>query len=246
MLQVKELVKRYGNLVALKNFTAQFEAGCINVIIGPSGCGKTSLFNCISGLEPFEHGRIALGDEVIVDYQGHKSPRLKEIGYVLQGFSLFAHLTVLENLMVAPRLVMKQPKPLVEAQALAMLEKMQIADKKDAYPNQLSGGQQQRTAIARAIMMSPKVLLLDEPTNALDPQLVLSLERTLKALVAEGLTLVISTHHLAFAKRIADYSLFMHQGELLAHSPGSQLLDNPSHPEIQKFIHEEEDAVGLA
>lgn len=241
MLKVKELIKRYNRLIALKNLSIEFQPSCINVIIGPSGCGKTSLFHCISGLETFEHGAIYLDDRILVDANGKRPSRLTEVGYVLQGFSLFSHLTVLENLMIAPRLVYGETRKETETKAIALLEKMHILDKLHAYPNQLSGGQQQRVAIARAIMMNPKVLLLDEPTNALDPQLVYALERTLKSLVADGLTLIVSTHHLGFAKRIADYSYFMHLGELLETSEKANLLVSPHHPEIVRFIQREEE-----
>lgn len=243
MLKVHELIKRYGNHLALKKFSANFEEGCINVIIGPSGCGKTTLFHCMSGLEPFEHGSITLGDQPLLSANQDKPEKPAEIGYVLQGFSLFDHLTVLENLTLAPRLVQKHSKREAQEQALFLLEKMQLTDKQHTYPKQLSGGQQQRVAIARAIMMRPKVLLLDEPTNALDPQLVHALEITLKRLVCDGLTLIISTHHLGFARRIADYSLFMHDGELFEFSPGAELLVDPKSPEIQRFIQKEEPPV---
>jgi ABC-type polar amino acid transport system ATPase subunit len=246
MLTVKELIKRYHRTVALKNLSLSFHAECINVIIGRSGCGKTSLFNCISGLEPFEHGEIHMGDKLLVDIDGKRPDALTDVGYVLQGFSLFAHLTVLDNLTIAPKLVHHESKQGAEEKALALLEKIHLSEKAYAYPNQLSGGQQQRVAIARAIMMNPKVLLLDEPTNALDPQLVYSLEKMLKALVSiDKLTLIISTHHLGFAKRVADYSYFMHNGEVLASSEKADLLENNDHPEILKFIQREEDGIDV-
>jgi arginine/lysine/histidine transport system ATP-binding protein len=245
MLKVKDLIKHYSRHIALKRFSAEFQEGKINVIIGPSGCGKTTLFHCISGLELFEHGEVFLGDKIIAGPDGFKSSEMSDIGYVLQGFSLFSHLTVLDNLTISPRLVRKATKPEAEVRAKALLEKMQMLDKQHVYPNQLSGGQQQRVAIARAIMMNPKVLLLDEPTNALDPQLVFALERTLKTLVEDGLTLIISTHHLGFAKRVADYSFFLYDGEVLETSEKANLLLNPQRPEIQQFIQEEEEVYAV-
>ncbi len=243
MLKVKHLTKRYDTHVALDDFSAEFPLGCINVIIGPSGCGKTTLFSCISGLEPFEQGVIEYNGNVLIEGNRPVKQDTHVIGYVLQGFSLFAHLTVLDNLTLAPRLVHKLPRKDAEARAREMLEKMHILDKQHDYPNQLSGGQQQRVAIARAIMMNPRVLLLDEPTNALDPQLVYALEKTIKELVADGLTLIVSTHHMGFADRIADYSYFVHRGELLTASEKANLLHNPQYPEIQRFIQNEEERV---
>lgn len=240
MLTVNNLVKHYNRHAALRGLSAEFREGCINVIIGPSGCGKTTLFHCVSGLEPFEQGTVSLKDKLILEASPLKPPKLTEIGYVLQGFSLFSHLNVLDNLTAAPRLVLQEPKKEAEARAHVLLEKMHLVEKQSAYPNQLSGGQQQRIAIARAIMMNPKVLLLDEPTNALDPQLVLTLERTLKDLAKEGLTLIVSTHHLGFAKRIADYSFFLHGGRILTSSEKADLLLHPEHPEIVAFIRKGE------
>lgn len=241
MLEIKELTKRFGAQNTLKSISATFHKGCINVIIGPSGCGKTTLFNCISGIEPFEHGFVYLDDQLLIDSDRYKALRPAEIGYVLQGFSLFSHLTVLENLTLAPKLVRHESKAEAIERARKLLKKMHMEDKENRYPSQLSGGQQQRITIARSIMMNPSVLLLDEPTNALDPQLIRALEKTLKTLVADGLTLVVSTHHLGFAKRIADYSYFLHQGEVIETSEKADLLIEPDNEIIKQFIRKEEE-----
>lgn len=244
MLLVKDVVKHYGKQRILNGFSAEFHHRAINVILGPSGCGKTTLFNILSGLEPFEYGAVFFDDQMILEPNGVKHFEPGDIGYVLQGYSLFTHLTVLENLTLAPKLVRNIPKDRAQEYALAILHRFNLIDKRNAYPTQLSGGQQQRIAIARAIMMNPQVLILDEPTNALDPKLISSLERILLQLVADGLTIIVSTHHLGFAMRVADYSHFIYQGELLEWSRKADLLMNPTNPIVQDFIQQEHDEAG--
>ena len=240
ILEVNEITKRYPTgEFALRNLSIAFQRGAINVIIGPSGCGKTTLFHCITGLEPFDYGTIRFNDSLLAQGADYHSPMAGEIGYVLQGFSLFSHLSVMKNLTLAPTMLKRLTKDEAQDRALMLLDKMKLKHKADAYPAQLSGGQQQRVAIARAIMMNPKVLLLDEPTNALDPQLVQALEVTLRQLQSDGLTLILSTHHLGFAKRIADHSFFMHEGTMIAESEKAHLLLDPANVLIQSFVQKE-------
>lgn len=240
MIDVADITKRYPTgEFALRNLSIGFQRGAINVIIGPSGCGKTTLFHCITGLEPFDYGTIRFNDALLAQGADYHPALAGEIGYVLQGFSLFSHISVLKNLTLAPVMLKRMTKAEAHDRAMMLLDKMKLKHKADAYPLQLSGGQQQRVAIARAIMMNPKVLLLDEPTNALDPQLVQALEVTLRQLQSDGLTLILSTHHLGFAKRIADHSFFMHEGTMIAQSEKAHLLLDPANVLIQSFIQKE-------
>ncbi|MCA9799333.1 MAG: amino acid ABC transporter ATP-binding protein [Cyanobacteria bacterium HKST-UBA04] len=239
MLLVKDVIKQYGRLRVLNGLTAEFRTGAINVVLGPSGCGKTTLFNIISGLEPMDYGALFWDDKLVLEAGQPSRLETGDIGYVLQGYSMFTHLTVLENLMLAPRLVRNISKAEAEAYALSILDRFNLVDKRNAYPTTLSGGQQQRAVIARAIMMNPKLLILDEPTNALDPKLISTLEQTLLQLVADGLTLIVSTHHLGFAMRLADYSYFLYRGELLEWSRKADLLLNPTNPIVQDYIQQD-------
>ena len=235
---LRDVHKSFGNIEVLKGVSFQVKRGEVTVLIGKSGSGKSTALRCIDRLEKVNQGHIEVCGHVLTD------PALKlrqlrlDVGIVFQSYNLFPHLTIAENIMLAPRSVKKLSK--VEATTLAKqcLAQVGLSDKFDAYPEQLSGGQQQRAAIARSLAMQPKVMLFDEVTSALDPQLTGEVLRVIERLAEDGMTMVLVTHEMNFARKIADQVVFMHQGKVWELGPAS-VLDNPQTEELRDFLAHE-------
>jgi polar amino acid transport system ATP-binding protein len=236
LLEIKSLRKSFGDHLVLDDITLDFPQGSATVIIGASGSGKSTLMRCINLLEELSDGQILLEDADISTYGINLDSVRGKIGSVFQAFNLFPHLTVLENITLAPQLVLKKSKAEATTNALSLLKRFGLEDKADAYPNLLSGGQQQRVAILRAIATEPKVLLLDEVTSALDPVLIAEVLALIAELKADGITMIISTHEMGFAKRIADSVIFLADGKICERGTPSQIFENPQSAELKKFL----------
>jgi general L-amino acid transport system ATP-binding protein len=228
--------KRFKDFEALKNINFRVGKQEVVVVIGPSGSGKSTLIRCINRLEEHDAGRIIVdGTELTMDIRNIQEIR-KETGMVFQNFNLFPHLTVLTNVAMGPRQVRNMPKAQAEALALELLTRVKIPEQADKFPSQLSGGQQQRVAIARALAMKPKVMLFDEPTSALDPEMINEVLDAIKELAAEGMTMVVVTHEMGFAREVADRVVFMADGEIVEVGTPAELFDNPQEERTQKFL----------
>jgi polar amino acid transport system ATP-binding protein len=236
LLEIKNLRKSFGNHLVLDDISLAFPQGSATVVIGASGSGKSTLMRCINLLEELSDGQILLEDTDISTYGINLDSVRGKIGSVFQAFNLFPHLTVLENITLAPQLVLKKNKSEATAQALSLLKRFGLEDKADAYPNLLSGGQQQRVAILRAIATEPKVLLLDEVTSALDPVLIAEVLALIAELKEDGITMIISTHEMGFAKRIADSVIFLSDGKVCESGTPSQIFENPQSAELKNFL----------
>ena len=236
LLEIKNLRKSFGNHLVLDDISLAFPQGSATVVIGASGSGKSTLMRCINLLEELSDGQILLEDTDISTYGINLDSVRGKIGSVFQAFNLFPHLTVLENITLAPQLVLKKGKAEATEQALSLLKRFGLEDKADAYPNLLSGGQQQRVAILRAIATEPKVLLLDEVTSALDPVLIAEVLALIAELKADGITMIISTHEMGFAKRIADSVIFLSDGKVCESGTPSQIFENPQSAELKNFL----------
>ena len=236
LLELKGLRKTFGENLVLDDISLNFPQGSATVIIGASGSGKSTLMRCINLLEELSDGQILLEGSDISAYGIDLDSVRGKIGSVFQAFNLFPHLTVLENITLAPRLVQKKSKIEATAQALSLLKRFGLEDKADAYPNLLSGGQQQRVAILRAIATGPKVLLLDEVTSALDPVLIAEVLSLIAELKADGITMIISTHEMGFAKKIADSVVFLSGGVISESGTPQQIFDSPKSPELRNFL----------
>lgn len=244
LIKIEHLKKSYGDNVILKDFNLTVHQGEVIVIIGPSGCGKSTFLRCINGLEPIQGGSIRLHNEVISGDVKDIAAIRQKIGMVFQSYELFPHKTVLENITLAPTIVQKRKKPEVEKEALELLARVGLQDKKDSYPRQLSGGQKQRVAIVRALCMHPEVLLFDEVTAALDPEMVREVLDTMLELAKAGNTMLIVTHEMSFAKAVADRVLFLDQGEIVEEDIPENFFEHPKTERAQKFLHSfEYDAV---
>ena len=244
LIAVENVQKAFHGEPALRGVSFEVAPSQLTVIIGPSGCGKSTLLRCMNGLELFDAGRVRIG-EVSIERHGGVRPRdwrvalrrlREEVGMVFQSFNLFPHLTVLENAIKAPMVVLKQSRTEAEAKARALLAKVGLEDRIGYYPAQLSGGQQQRAAIARALAMSPKVMLYDEPTSALDPSLVQEVLQIMRQLDEEGMTQVVVTHEMRFAREAADTILMLHAGELVETGPPATLFGTPRDPRTREFL----------
>ena len=245
MSQLLELIgvrKSFGNNLVLDNISLSFPQGSATVIIGASGSGKSTLMRSINLLEELSDGQILLEGSDISAYGINLDSVRGKIGSVFQAFNLFPHLTVLENITLAPRLVQKKSKDEASRTALALLKRFGLEDKAEAYPNLLSGGQQQRVAILRAIATEPKVLLLDEVTSALDPVLIAEVLALIAELKADGITMIISTHEMGFAKKIADSVVFLSGGKVCESGSPSEIFDDPKTPELRSFLSALHDA----
>jgi polar amino acid transport system ATP-binding protein len=244
LIAVDDLGKRFGAADALHGVSFEVAASELTVVIGPSGCGKSTLLRCLNGLERFDAGRVRIGD-VVLERENGLSARAhaaqlrqlrEEVGMVFQSFNLFPHLSVLENVAKAPMVVKGLPRREAEEQARALLDKVGLADRIDYRPLQLSGGQQQRAAIARALAMSPRVMLYDEPTSALDPSLVGEVLAIMRRLDDEGMTQLVVTHEMRFAREAADRILFLHAGELVESAPPGELFTAPRDARTREFL----------
>ncbi|MFJ6418000.1 amino acid ABC transporter ATP-binding protein [Paeniglutamicibacter sp. NPDC091659] len=246
MIKADMIRKNYGRLEVLKGIDLEVARGEVVCLIGPSGSGKSTLLRCINHLESIDAGRMWVDGAVMgYDIKGtklHEQAHSKicrsriEIGMVFQHFNLFPHMSVLENLIEAPRLVLKEKRSEATARALKLLESVGLSDKAKSYPRQLSGGQQQRVAIARALCMNPKVMLFDEPTSALDPELVGEVLKVMKDLAATGMTMVVVTHEMNFARDVADRVVFMADGHVVEQGPAHEVIGNPQHERTRAFL----------
>lgn len=237
MIEFNNVCKWYGEYLALDHVTARVQPGEVVVVCGPSGSGKSTLIRTINRLEPIQEG------EIIVDgVDVYKCPSLDElrshIGFVFQQFNLFPHMTVLENLMMAPVMLKRDSRQEARRHASALLERVGMAHKEQAYPGQLSGGQQQRVAIARALAMKPRIMLFDEPTSALDPEMVNEVLQVMKSLALEGMTMVCVTHEMNFARDVADTIWFMDAGKIIEKAVPASFFSAPSSDRARKFLQD--------
>ncbi|WP_405418366.1 amino acid ABC transporter ATP-binding protein [Marinobacter flavimaris] len=237
LVSIDNVHKHYGDNHVLKGIDLRINVGEVVSIIGRSGSGKSTLLRCINGLETYSEGGIIVDQLEVTDDESQIRKLSKSIGMVFQHFNLFPHLTVGQNITLAPKLVRKLPAAEAEATAREMLQKVGLQDKFDSYPGELSGGQQQRVAIARSLAMKPKVLLCDEITSALDPELVGEVLKVLETLAADGMTLVLVTHEMNFARDIGDRVIFMHHGKVWESGEAKAVFANPQTPELQTFIN---------
>ena len=236
ILTVEHLVKGYGENTVLDDVSFSVRPGEVVVVVGPSGCGKSTLLRCINALEPIQSGRVRLGNETVA-YGGKGLTSLRQrIGMVFQSYELFPHLTVLENILLAPTKVQKRPRAEVQQEAEALLDRVGLLAKKNSYPRELSGGQKQRVAIVRALCMHPEILLFDEVTAALDPEMVREVLDVMLDLAREGKTMVIVTHEMQFARAIASRVLFLDDGRIVEEAPPADFFDHPQTERAQRFL----------
>ncbi|ANX12816.1 peptide ABC transporter ATP-binding protein [Fictibacillus arsenicus] len=233
MIDVNGLRKSFGNNEVLKGITTKISKGEVIAVIGPSGSGKSTFLRCLNLLETHNAGSIKIDGKEIGQLENNLR---KKIGMVFQHFNLFPHLTVLENITFAPQQVLKTSKKEAEKNALELLQAVGLSDKANAYPSRLSGGQKQRVAIARALAMNPDIMLFDEPTSALDPEMVKEVLQVMKNLVKTGMTMVIVTHEMGFAKEVADRVLFMDDGRLVEDEQPAIFFENPKTKRAQVFL----------
>jgi polar amino acid transport system ATP-binding protein len=235
-LEMRGVTKRFGSLEVLRGLNLSVNEHDVVCLIGPSGCGKSTLLRCINGLEPINEGEIQiLGDRV--SGAGVDVDRLRrDVGIVFQSFNLFPHMTVLENICLAPRQVLRLSKAEAEARAYELLKRVQLEQKALTYPDQLSGGQQQRVAIARALAMQPMLMLLDEITSALDPELVAEVLDLVRELASEGMTMLLATHEMGFAKEVSSKVCFLYQGSVHEEGTPEQIFSEPKEPRTQAFL----------
>lgn len=236
LVSVEQVHKYYGENHVLKGVDLKIKPGEVVSIIGRSGSGKSTLLRCMNGLEDYQEGAIIVDSQAVENDEYKLRLLSRSVGMVFQSFNLFPHKTVGENVMLAPKLVLKKGQQECEAQARELLEKVGLADKFDAYPGNLSGGQQQRVAIARSLAMNPKVLLCDEITSALDPELVGDVLKVLEQLKEEGMTLILVTHEMNFARDVGDRVVFMNQGKVWETGPSEEVFAAPQTPELQSFL----------
>ena len=236
IVAVAGLNKWYGEYHALRDINLEVARGERIVICGPSGSGKSTFIRCINALEEFQEGRIVVDNIELGPSLRRVEEVRREVGMVFQSFNLFPHLSVLENCTLAPIWVRNIPKKDAEATAMKFLERVRIPDKADKYPGQLSGGQQQRVAIARALTMNPKVMLFDEPTSALDPEMVKEVLDTMVDLAREGMTMLVVTHEMGFAKEVASRVVFMDAGQIIESNAPNEFFANPQHARTKLFL----------
>ncbi|WP_034106263.1 amino acid ABC transporter ATP-binding protein [Pseudomonas lurida] len=236
MIEIRQLQKHYGSHRVLHGVDLDVAKGEVVCLIGPSGSGKSTLLRCINALEAYDGGQINVFGETV--QRGSKTVHAlrSRMGMVFQRFNLFPHRTVLENVMEGPVYVKGEPPQQVREEAVVLLEKVGLSAKADAYPEQLSGGQQQRVAIARALAMKPDAMLFDEPTSALDPELVGDVLAVMRTLADEGMTMIVVTHEMGFAREVADRVCFLHGGYIVESGAAEQVLGHPQHPRPQDFL----------
>jgi ABC-type polar amino acid transport system ATPase subunit len=236
MIEIKDLHKHFGKLEVLRGVSLSVEAGEVLVIIGASGSGKTTLLRCINHLEVPDSGEVWVDGIRLTDRAADIRAVRVECGMVFQQFNLYPHLSVVDNVTLGPRVVRKVPRREAEALAHELLAKVGLSDKVGSYPNQLSGGQQQRAAIARALAMQPKVMLFDEVTSALDPELVGEVLNVMRQLATEGMTMLVVTHEMEFAREVGDRIVVMDQGLIIEQGPPGTIFTNPSEPRTRQFL----------
>lgn len=236
MIEIKNLGKFFGKLEVLKNVTHTVNQGEVVVIIGPSGSGKSTLLRCINLLEKPTSGQVIFEGDCLTDPSVDLDLHRQKIGMVFQQFNLFPHKTVLENITLAPIKLKGQSTEVANENAIGLLKSVGLLDKQNAYPNQLSGGQKQRIAIARSLAMAPDVMLFDEPTSALDPEMVGEVLDIMKALAKDGMTMVIVTHEMGFAREVADRVIFMDEGQIVEIGTPEEIFQNPTEPRTKSFL----------
>lgn len=237
-IQIQGVWKFFGSLTALRDVSLDIEAGERVVIIGPSGSGKSTLLRTINGLESINKGNVIVDGRDIHDKKNDINVIRQDLGMVFQNFNLFPHMTVLQNLTLGPIKLRKLSVDEAEAQALILLTRVGLSEKVNVYPAKLSGGQQQRVAIARALAMQPKVMLFDEPTSALDPEMIGEVLDVMVGLANEGMTMIVVTHEMGFAREVADRIVFMDQGQILEIEKPAKFFNEPSHPRLQQFLQQ--------
>ncbi|MGN0247214.1 MAG: amino acid ABC transporter ATP-binding protein [Lachnospiraceae bacterium] len=236
-IHVKNLKKNFGSLEVLKDISTDIYEGEVVVVIGPSGSGKSTFLRCLNRLEEASGGTIIVDDMDITSKKTNINKVRENIGMVFQHFNLFNNLNILDNLVLAPNMLKKCSKEEAKERALKMLEKVGLVEKKESYPSQLSGGQKQRIAIARALCMQPDIMLFDEPTSALDPEMVGEVLQVMKELAADGMTMVIVTHEMGFAREVADRVIFMDGGYIVEEGTPQEVLLNPKEPRTINFLN---------
>ena len=238
IIKVSGLKKHFtgGAVKALDGIDLEIKKGEVIVIIGPSGCGKSTFLRSLNLLETPTDGEILLEGVDITDPKNNINLHRQKMGMVFQQFNLFPHMTILKNITLAPMKLLKISKEKAEENALSLLKRVGLEDRKDAYPSQLSGGQKQRIAIVRALAMNPEVMLFDEPTSALDPEMVGEVLEVMKELAKEGMTMVVVTHEMGFAKEVADTVIFMEAGKVAEKGTPEEIFENPKHPRLKEFL----------
>ncbi len=236
IILLENVDKFFGEFQALKNISLSVNKGERIVVCGPSGSGKSTLIRCINRLEEHDNGRIVVNGHELTSAVKDIDAVRSEVGMVFQSFNLFPHLTIIKNLMLAPRLVRKSSKSEAYDTAMKYLERVKIPEQADKYPSQLSGGQQQRVAIARALCMNPLVMLFDEPTSALDPEMISEVLDVMTDLAQEGMTMIVVSHEMGFARKVADLVVFMDQGEIVESNPPEEFFDNPRNERTKLFL----------
>ena len=238
IISVRELEKHFdeGKLKALRGVSADIKRGEVVVVIGPSGSGKSTFLRCLNLLEVPTKGTVSVEGVNITDPKVNINKHREKMGMVFQHFNLFPHMTILKNMTLAPRKLLKKSKAEAEEKAVSLLKRVGLADRAGAYPSQLSGGQKQRIAIVRALCMEPQVMLFDEPTSALDPEMVGEVLDVMKELAHEGMTMVVVTHEMGFAREVADRVIFMDEGQIVEEGTPEEIFNNPQHPRTQDFL----------
>ena len=235
-VKVRNLVKHFDKLEVLNGIDLTVTEGEVVCIIGPSGSGKSTLLRCLNKLEEPTGGEIIIDDAVVTDKKTNINKVRENIGMVFQSFNLFSNFTVLENIMFAPVELKKMTKAAAKTKAMELLSRVGLADKADAYPHQLSGGQQQRVAIARSLAMNPDIMLFDEPTSALDPEMVGEVLAVMKELAAAGMTMIVVTHEMGFARDVADRAIFMADGGIVEEGTPEEIFTDPQNPRTKEFL----------
>jgi len=235
-IRIENVTKRFGTIEAVKNASLTVARGEVVLVIGPSGSGKSTLLRCVNRLETATEGDIYIDEDRVTDPHGNIRQIREEVGMVFQNFNLFPHLTALENISLAPRKVKRTDKVTSSERARELLQRVGLGDKEDSYPNQLSGGQQQRVAIARALAMDPKVMLFDEPTSALDPEMIKEVLDVMLQLAQDGMTMLVVSHEMGFARAAADKVVFMDNGEVIEVGAPNQVFDTPSEERTRRFL----------
>ena len=237
LLKITDLYKRYDEREVLHGVSLEVHKGEVLVVIGPSGCGKSTLLRCLNGLEPIQGGNIELAGESITSGGTKWNLIRQRIGMVFQSYDLFPHMTVLENILLGPLKAQKRERGEVTLEAEQLLDRVGLLDRRDSYPRQLSGGQKQRVAIVRALCMNPEIMLFDEVTASLDPEMVREVLDVMLELARQGMTMIIVTHEMAFARAVADKVIFMDQGVIVESAPPAQFFQNPASDRARKFLN---------